>query len=78
MLISPTHSIAGDVDRHGNINKELKMERKDLSLETVMSLQHELEEALEHHQCAIDVRDWNMVALWEEQIDIICEKIKEL
>ena len=54
------------------------MERKDLRLETVMSLQHELEEALEHHQCAIDVRDWNMVALWEEQIDIICEKIKEL
>jgi hypothetical protein len=45
--------------------------------QTLATLMNELQEAIEHHHCAIDVRDWNMVSLWEEQIDILCDKIKD-
>lgn len=51
---------------------------KDLSLETVMCLQQELEDAIENRECFLIGRDWNMVKLWDEQIEIILEKIRSL
>jgi hypothetical protein len=78
MLISPTHSIAGDVDIHGNINKELKMERKDLSLETVMSLQQELEEALDNYWHFLDVGDYRLSDMWLKIVDEISKDIRSL
>lgn len=54
------------------------MEHKDRSIEKVLSLQSELEEALENYWHFLDVGDINLSQLWLEQIDIISQKIKEL
>lgn len=54
------------------------MEHKDLSMETVLSLQQQLEDAIENRECFLIGGDWNMVKLWDEQIEFIIEKIKAL
>lgn len=54
------------------------MKHKDLSLDTIMCLQRELEEALENYWHFLDVGDFNLSQLWIEQADIIVQKMKEL
>ena len=54
------------------------MNRKDLSMEIVLRLQTELENAIETRECFLIGNDWNMVKLWDEQIDLIVKEIKDL
>ena len=51
---------------------------KDLAIDTVLSLQEELESAIENRETAIMVHDWNMVKAWDEQLEFIVERIKKL
>lgn len=54
------------------------MNSKDLSIEIVLSLQNELENAIENRECFLIGNDWNMVNLWDEQIELILKEIKDL
>ena len=50
----------------------------DLSLETLLCLQHELEEALANYWHYVEIGDINLSKMWIEQADIILEKIASL
>lgn len=54
------------------------MNNKDLSVELVLQLQNELENAIENRECFLIGNDWNMVNLWDEQIELIIKEIKDL
>jgi hypothetical protein len=54
------------------------MERKDLSLETVMSLQQELEEALDNYWHYLDVGDYRLADMWNSIVDEISKDIRSL
>jgi hypothetical protein len=54
------------------------MNNKNLSMEIVLQLQNELENAIENRECFLIGNDWNMVALWDEQIELILGEIKDL
>ena len=54
------------------------MNSKDLSIEIVLQLQNELENAIETRECFLIGGDWNMVKLWDEQIELIIKEIKDL
>ena len=45
--------------------------------EKLAQLYQDLADAKEHHEVCIMVRDWNMLKAWEEQIEILNEKIKK-
>lgn len=51
---------------------------KDLSLETVMSLQEELEEALENYWHFLDVGDFRLADMWNSIVDEIRKDIRNL
>ena len=50
---------------------------KDLAMDTVLILQEELENAIENRECFLIGGDWNMVAVWDEQLEFICERIRK-
>ena len=54
------------------------MNNKNLSMEIVLQLQNELENAIENRECFLIGNDWNMVKLWDEQIELILGEIKDL
>lgn len=78
MLVALTHTLYQEFDMTKTIRKGIEMEHKDLSMETVLSLQQQLEDAIENRECFLIGGDWNMVKLWDEQIEFIIEKIKAL
>lgn len=51
---------------------------KDLAMDTVLILQEELENAIENREAFLIGGDWNMVAVWDEQLEFIVERIKKL
>lgn len=78
MLVALTHTLYQEFDMTKTIRKGIEMKHKDLSLDTIMCLQRELEEALENYWHFLDVGDFNLSQLWIEQADIIVQKMKEL
>lgn len=51
---------------------------KDLSLEKVLSLQCELEEALENYWHYLDIGDYRLADMWNSIVDEISKDIRRL
>ena len=51
---------------------------KDLSLEKVLSLQEELEAALENYWHFLDVGDYRLADMWDKIVDEIRKEIRSL
>ena len=54
------------------------MEHKDLSLEKILSLQNELEVALENYWHFLDIGDYRLADMWNSIVDEISCDIKRL
>ena len=50
----------------------------DMSKQIILDLQQELEHAYETRDCFVCGSDWNMVKLWDEQIDYIIRELQYL
>ena len=51
---------------------------KDLSELAIIRLSTELENAIGHRDCYVQVGDWNLVNMWDEQIENIIEELINL
>lgn len=78
MLVASAHTLYQEFDMTENITKGIEMKHKDLSIDTIISLQQELTEALEAYDMYCQLGDFNLSEMWLEQADIILEKISEL
>lgn len=54
------------------------MNHKDFSLEKVLSLQEELEEALDNYWHYLDVGDFRLADMWDSIVDEIRKDIRRL
>jgi ribulose kinase len=77
VLVALTHTLYQEFDITKTIRKGIEMS-KDLSLEKVMSLQQELEEALENYWHFLDVGDYRLADMWNEIVDQISKDIRSL
>ena len=55
--------------------KETKMTNE--LIQNILDLQQQLEHAIETRECFLIGGDWNMVAVWDEQLEFICERIRK-
>lgn len=46
-------------------------------IQNILDLQQQLEDAIETRECFLIGGDWNMVSVWDEQLDFICAKIRK-
>jgi hypothetical protein len=51
---------------------------KDLNLLNIIRLETELENAIGNRDCYVQLNDWNLVKMWDEQIENIIEEIINL
>lgn len=77
MLVAFAHTLYQEFDIHGPL-KEKKLNHKDLSLEKVLSLQEELEEALDNYWHYLDVGDYRLADMWNDIVDQISKDIRRL
>lgn len=54
------------------------MTTKSYTLESILALQAELEDAIDAHIHFLEIGDINLSRLWEEQINIIKDEIEKL
>ena len=46
-------------------------------IQNIIDLNEAIEHAIETRECFIIGGDWNMVAVWDEQLDSLCKLAKE-
>jgi hypothetical protein len=58
--------------------KKITPPMNDMSLQIIIDLQEELTNAIENRDAYLCGPDWNMVKLWDEQIDYIIRELQYL
>jgi len=46
-------------------------------IQNIVELNEAIENAIENRECFLIGGDWNMVAVWDEQLDTLCKFAKE-
>lgn len=77
MLVASAHTLYQELAIHGTDNRRIEMS-KDLSLDTILCLQRELEEALENYWHYLDVGDYRLADMWNSIVDDISKDIRSL
>jgi hypothetical protein len=46
-------------------------------IQNIVELNERIVNAIENRECFIIVGDWNMVSVWDEELDYLCKFAKE-